>query len=584
VPDPSTELAAAVAALADSLRQLERRVSALEGARGSVPASRPVVSGAPEALADAIPDSLPDAATITKGLTLGGRTFLVLAGAFVLRALTDAGAVPAWVGVGLGLAYAGTWLVLADRASRSGPSWSALVHGLGAVAVAFPLLFEAATRFQLLQPASAAGALAAITAATLGVAAHRRLRGLAWLAGGAGVITAIALMTASGRLAAATLYLVLLGGAALWLGYVRGWVVLRWPIALVADLMVLVLALHAVDPNTVEGPRTALVVQVALMAVYLASIATRTLLLDRKVVAFEVVQSAVAILVGLGGAVFVATRTGTGGAGFGAVALAFGIGAYAVAFAFVARLRDGRANFQFYASLAIAFVLAGTGLLLPDSVLPIAWSALAVTAGALARRSGSRTLAAHSTIYALGAGVSSGLLFGAARATFGMGAAGWGAGAGSLVVLCAMAVSAWLTSGLAAPGSAVERTPQVLLLGVLAIASVGLAVASLVPLAGGSAAPASPAVVATIRTGVLVAATLAFAWLGRFPAWVEAGWLAYPTLAATVLKFLLEDVPRGRPATLVVSFALCGAALLLVPRLRGRRSSPAAKDERPAAS
>jgi predicted tellurium resistance membrane protein TerC len=55
---------------------------------------------------------------------------------------------------------------------------------------------------------------------------------------------------------------------------------------------------------------------------------------------------------------------------------------------------------------------------------------------------------------------------------------------------------------------------------------------------------------------------------------VEAGWLAYPVLGFTGLKMLLEDLPRGRPATLILAFAFYGLALILVPRIRSRRGEP----------
>jgi len=66
---------------------------------------------------------------------------------------------------------------------------------------------------------------------------------------------------------------------------------------------------------------------------------------------------------------------------------------------------------------------------------------------------------------------------------------------------------------------------------------------------------------------------LLLAWAGRFGTWLEAGWLAYPLLAVAGLKILLEDLPRSRPATLFMSFAFYGAALILVPRLRSRRKA-----------
>jgi len=573
VPDPSGDLAAVVAALADAVRALEGRVSALEQSVAPRRARPPAAPGPSDAVASALPEGVPDASAITRWLSLGGRTFLVLAGAFVLRALTDSGTLPSWLGVGLGVAYAATWLGMAERAGRSPPPWSAYFHGLASVLIAFPLLFEASTRFQLLSPVGAAAALALVTAAVLGVAAVRGLRGLAWLAAGAGAATSVALMTSSGRLAPGTVYLILLGVATLWLGYVRGWVVLRWPVAFAANLMVLVVAIHAVDPVTAEGPRAALAVQVALLGLYLGSVGARTLLLGRKVVVFEVVQCAAAILVGLGGAVLVAARTGAGREGFGLMSLGFALASYAVAFAFQGRLREIRANFHFYASLGLAFMLAGTGLLLSGNGLPLSWAALAVVAGVLARRVRSRTLAGHSAAYAVGASLASGLLVGSAEALFSLASVSWTPSPTCLAVLIAAAASAWLAGGLGAPALVAGRAPQLAVVAALALGAAGAACAEILRLLPADAAAGT---VATVRTAVLVAGALALAWLGRSPSRPEAGWLAYPTLAAAGIKVLFEDVPRGRPATLIVSFGLYGAALILVPRLRGRRPTPPA--------
>ena len=60
-------------------------------------------------------------------------------------------------------------------------------------------------------------------------------------------------------------------------------------------------------------------IEALLVAGYFGSFAARTLLLQRKVVFFEVFQTAAATLVGLGGAVLVATRSGSGRPALGAV-------------------------------------------------------------------------------------------------------------------------------------------------------------------------------------------------------------------------------------------------------------------------
>jgi hypothetical protein len=254
--------------------------------------------------------------------------------------------------------------------------------------------------------------------------------------------------------------------------------------------------------------------------------------------------------------------------------LALGLAAYAVAFAFVERLQKGRTNFYFYTSVAIAFVLAGTGLVLSAAALPLAWAALAVVAGWMGRRQGRLTLGAHSAVYAVAAAIAGDLLAHAFETTVSPAAVPWTPPPpGSLAVLVAMGASAWLRASASARSTAFERILQLLLLAALAAAAAGVLIGWLVPVFAGTPGPAaSVGAAATVRTAVLVVGALLLAWLGRLDAWLEAGWLAYPLLAAIGLKVLLEDLPRSRPATLFLTFALYGAALILVPRLRHRRT------------
>jgi hypothetical protein len=91
--------------------------------------------------------------------------------------------------------------------------------------------------------------------------------------------------------------------------------------------------------------------------------------------------------------------------------------------------------------------------------------------------------------------------------------------------------------------------------------------------AGASAAGAG--IIATLRTAALVVATLALAAAARSPRVPEAGWLVYPLLVVTGVKFLFEDFQASRPATLFLAFALYGAALILAPRLRRRTAGDA---------
>ncbi|BDG05472.1 DUF2339 domain-containing protein [Anaeromyxobacter oryzae] len=575
MPDRLSELEARFAAQDEALRRIEERLGALERAAAAAPAPRPPRPRPAAAARDAdVAQARSDLAAAVGSVSLVGRTLLVLAGAFVLRALTDAGTLPGALGVALGLAYAGTWIALADRAGRTGGGASAGFHGAAAVMIGFPLVVEAASRFRLLSPALASALLAALTGAALAVAIRRRLQALAWIVTLGGIVAAAALAGVTGRLVPPALYLVALGVGTLWIAYVLDWHALRSPVAAAADLAVTILAFRALT-GAAEGPVAALAIQVVLVAAYLGSIATRTLLLGRRVVPFEIVQGVAAIAVGLGGAAVVALRSGMGSVGLGASAVVLGLAAYGVAFAFVERHQQHRGNFVFYASLALLLLVAGVALLLPAPALGIASSGLAIGAAALARRLHRRTLAGHAAAYALVAAGASGLLAHAAEAIVASPWSPWTpAPAVAVPALVAAAATAWLCAGVDR-GRAVERLPQLALVAAVAACAAGVVIGWVVPIVAGSPGrDAAPGAVAAVRTAALVAVALGAAWLGRRDAWSEAGWLAVPALAAIGAKILLEDLPRGRPATLVAGFACYGAALILVPRIR-RRPRPA---------
>ncbi len=572
--DRVAELEAKVTELESALHALEGRLAALERT-GTV--ARRGRGSARDAGPEKATTLRNEWSAFTVTLSYVGRTLLVLAGGFVLRALTDAGTLPGWLGVGLGLAYAGAWIALADRAGRAGAGFSAGFHGASAVLLGFPLVYEAATRFKLLSPTAAAVLLALLTAVALAVAARRRIQGFAWLVTLGGIGTALALFGVTGRMAPPLAYLVLLGIGTLWLGYLLDWHELRWPVAAVANIAGALLALRAVAPGAPEGPRTAIAILLALAAVYIASFAARTLVLGRLVVPFEVAQMAAVTAAGLGGASFVAARSGIGTGALGAAAAAVGAAAYSVAFAFVACHPQRRANFWFCSSVGLLYVLAGTALASPPSVLAVAWAALAVVMAVLAHRRGSRTLAAHASAYAVAAALAGGLLEHAAEAAFASPTAPWThPSPASFIALFGIAIATSLAAGAVERTRAIEHVPQAAASTTVACALAGVAIGWIAPLAAGApGAGADPAVVAVVRTAVLSLSAVAVAWAGRHERWRELGWLSYPLLAVILLKVLIEDLTRGRPATLFPAFAVYGAALILVPRIRARRASPA---------
>lgn len=582
MPDRLEELEAQVSSLTGELGLLRGRVGALE-ARGASSAeaatpgrrraafpetSTPSTAGATAQVAAHV---AADAATVQATAPLVGRMLLVLAGAFVLRALTDAGRLPAPVGVTLGFLYAGGVHAMAARAARP---VAAGFHGLTAVLIGFPLILEATTRFHLLGPELSALLLVALGGSVLGVAAWRKLPWVAWL-GTAGVVaTAVGLMMGTGRMVPATLALVALGMITLWIGYVVDWHGLRWPAAAAADLAFVLVAVRAVAPSTAEGPGLALVTAAILVVAYLGSFAARTLYLGRSVVAFEVAQTAGVLLAGLGGAAFVAARSGAGTTALGVGTLVMAAAAYGVAFVFVERRQRGSANFYFYSSVALAFALSGTWLALPGAARGVAVALLALVAAALAKARARRTLGLHAALFALSGVAASGLLRHSDQTLFSSAAVPWPPLPLTALGVLACLLAATVLSGLtAARATWLERAPQLLLDGMVAFAAAGVLAGWLAGALGPPGPEADLGVVGTARTAVLAGGAVLAAWLGRREAGKEAGWLAWPLIAVLGVKLLLEDLPRGRPATLILSFAFTGAALMLVPRLRAAPSA-----------
>jgi hypothetical protein len=569
--------------LDDALADLERRVRALEARAVAAPPATGLNEAPPLELGAGRRAPVAGRLDVGGVLSLLGRTFLVFAGAFLLRALTDAGRLPPGAGIVIGLTYAAAWLGAAGLAARRGRRVSAAFHGVAAVLIGYPLLWEASTRFGRLTPPASAGALAMFSLLALGVAWQSRVHTLAGVATLAALGTTAGLIGATGQVAPFAIVAIVVGVVTLWLGYDRDWYWMRWPAALVADVLVLGLASRATSPERLEVPEAAIAVHVLLLVAYLGSFAARTLVRGRLVIPFEVVQTVAVVAVGLGGAVAIARASGGGELALGAAAAALGVGGYAVAFAFVERRHGLGTNFFFYSTLALVFTLVGTVILLTGAPLAFVLAALAALTTWLARRRARLALAAHGAVYALAGAIASGLIAAAASAFVSVaptrsavGPAGWVVLAASLLCL------AIRRPAQAAVPPALVSVPR-LAIAVVLVSGIGSALVDvLARLAAGS--PPDPGILATVRTSVLAAAAVVLAVATRYRELIELGWLVYPVLLLGGLKLLVEDFQQSRPATLFIALALYGAALIFAPRLvrRDVRAEAAAAGERPA--
>jgi hypothetical protein len=195
----------------------------------------------------------------------------------------------------------------------------------------------------------------------------------------------------------------------------------------------------------------------------------------------------------------------------------------------------------------------------------------------------------HAAVYVLAAGLVSGLLGGISDAFTASSTAPWAAlGWPALLVLLGAAASCGvpIRDGGEAWGR-YARGPKVVVAVVLLLGAGAFAIALSVALAGARpGAGADPAIVAGVRTFVLAAAALLLAWLGGRDFFPEGRWLTYVVLVVGGLKLLVNDFVAGRPATLFISLAVYGAALILAPKWvrRARAAAPSASPPAPAAT
>ncbi len=516
--DLVSDLEKQVADLARSLRSVEARVAALEGANAP---SLPLQVAAPVPAPGQA--SVPPAATepaIPSIAALAGRCLFVLAGAFLVRALTDSGAFPRGAGVALGLAYALIWLVLADRAGRAGSAAAATAWGVTALVIACPLVWEASTRFGVLRPTAAAAVLFAVAAAALGASVHRNLSALAWVAVLSVIPTACLLLVTTHALVTFGALLVVLAAGAWAASIRRGWAGLPWLPAVVADLVVLEAVWIAARPEGLPeayaglSRGAVLALALALFAVSLAGTVRRVLGRAGTPDAFEAIQVGAAFFSwsspSRGSLPWQAFRPRSSGAlpdsrrpSRRPASSARSLRRMAPSCSSWRRSRQGWPG----SSVTPFSARTSPGCRPPDSLVVLALSAVATAVLAGRARAGAGGPAARGAMFAL-ACVSI-------------------AGAGALAVL-----------GLA-----------------LVVAPDG-----------------EPGRVAAARGAVLAAASVLLASLRRLPTLAPLARLTYPVLAIAGLKLLIDDLPHGRPSTLVATFVVYGAALIACPGFCGRRA------------
>jgi hypothetical protein len=555
MPQPELE------ALEREVRDLANRVTYLEQHTGlSAPAAP---AGVPEILPDYSLAEMPSL------LPMVGRSLLGLAGAYLLRALTESGTVPAQVGFVGGIVYALLWLGWAAR-SPAKERLKTAVDSLTAVLILSPLLWEATVRFHVIGLWTAAAILLAFAVFGMAISWRKSLLIVSTFATVAALGTAAALLMTTHDVLPFTFLFLAVAAAIEASACLDHWLSERWLGAAAADLSVLLATwLVTNDRGLPEGyapiPHAwLLTAQVALLTIYLSSTIIRTLFRRFSFTAFETAQCALVFAVSLSGGWRVAPA-------MAAVMLVCAASCYLVSFAFLERQATSSRNFYTYSTFGIVLAVVGSRILLSGAAAAWLWFVLAVGCIWAGGWFGRMTLQVHGAIYLVLALAASGAAEEAASQL--LGAALWpGDHQAALWTTLAATAAAYLLvvhySADGSPGWKVLtfRIAVAACFGWIAAGIVAGALTGVYHLIFGAAA--SHAYCATLRTGVLAGLSVLLAWVG--PRWnrSELSRLIYPVMFLGGYRLVAQDLHEGHKGALFLSLLLYGAVLTALPRLK----------------
>ena len=544
--------------LSNRVDELEKRVHALEHPyQVKTPA---IKSAAASAQLEDETDSLQTANIFP----LLGRAMLGIAGAYVLRAIAEAGVMPKGVAAAIAIAYALAWLVWAVRAPRLSGIVS-LVYAGTSVMILVPMLWEETLNFHVFVPSATAGVLAAfvITAATLEWS--RESSPVLWIAYGAVAAAAIALSLATHAMLPFVLVLllvVLLCEGARTLGRIRP----MWPlVALAADAAVSAMIFVYNGPQNARAQYPELSLAALLLpalllcAINATSVAVRVFQQGCRISAFEIVQ--VTITFGLAVSSVLCFASGAAMV-LGLACLMLSSALYGAGFRSLRQPAEPR-NFRVFSMWSAALLIAGALWALPRSGAGLALAVAGTAACLVAERMELPIVELQGVVF-----------FCAATLVSDVASYIFGALAGAQPDRSALAV--WIIGGTASAAYFVGKDSR----------DAGWARQSLrlVPALLGVSATAALAVhgILTVAKFAIVLdahhiaflRTLAISMVSLFLAFAGSRWgritmtrLAYVAVAFMAAKLIFEDLRHGHMEFIAGSIFLLAITLIAVPRL-----------------
>ena len=493
-----------------AVRDLQRRVADLE--RGVPhPDSMLVQPGSATAVVvPAMPEGIAPAL---------GRALLGIAGAYLLRAAAESGAVPQLAAVAAAVIYAVAWLIWSTAGSKN--YFATAVYGLTAFFILSPMLWETTVRFRVVAPVFSAAILLFFLIFGFALGWIRHITAIVWIGCWIGAVTSVALTIGTRDLLPFTGVLLIAAAVVEWAACRDSWLGQRWVVALGADFAVLLLAFVATRPAGVPEGYTAIpmpsvaAAAVALASIYVCAICSRTLVHKREISGFEVVQS-----VAVYGILAWATRAGWA---FGLSSAVAGAACYAISFGpFHSKTR------RIFGGFGIALVLTACLASLHGAMLWGLYCALAVLAMGAGRTLHSAGLHLNSAVYLVAAAV----------------VVHFPRHPASLSAVMAAALLCYF----------IARRPDTT--ATVAALFIVMAVASglLVELLG-------------LRIPVISLLAALLAWTGRYFERRELRWLVYPVMIFGAGALVADFFGNGHKLEIAVSLVFYGGALVFVPRL-----------------
>ncbi len=550
------DLETRVEQLEDRLRLIEERL--VEIARSGAPGPDTVERAQPRLDTVRQPEVVP-VVDSRIDIELVGRSLIGIGGAYLLRALTDSDLLPNLPGLALGLAYALFWVYRADRSASRNNTHAATFSAAVAALIAYPLLCEATIRFHSFSIEFAALILLLISGALLSIAWRRGLGSAAWIAT-LGSIGATAVLTLETQQIAVPLLAQALTGALLWhISSQRQWTIVRWPGVAATWLTAIALQLVVLGRHDGDSPELTAVALLIVAFAYLGAVAAKNLLIRENVTWADVVQAIGTIAFVLTGAARISSDLPRL---MPEVTIAIAIVAAGAYFTAMRQPPDEVRATYYFGGLAVACTLIATAIPTKPVFAGMIWIFLATVSIFAARGFSASQFMAHSMIYAIAGATATGLLGGAFQTISGLGTrppiALAPAVASAGIALAAVVAIVYRESS--SMTWRIARVTLLALAAIVCIAGLDLAALRLTGMDTGSAA--------AVRSGVIAVSAVTLAFVARLRRFADCSVLVYPVLALGAAKFVIDDFIAGRAATLFVTLAVYGCALLMLARMR----------------